>query len=166
MTAMLNPYLQRLWNKSISGQTDLDNATKATIEEATTNGKWESIVYIGVSIDRWRFKPNWNASLFNKICEDQSVTIPSSPATLPSNTKDNILPSSVRAPTPTDLPSTICMLLEYKIKPQLPSTVCSLQAYTSLLCLYFLTRVCMNFLLRASPNDIVTSMNWFYDTSD
>eukprot|EP00536_Pseudo-nitzschia_multiseries_P013814 jgi/Psemu1/36490/gm1.36490_g len=93
--------------KLIRGQTDLDDAARAAVEPAATNGEWESIVFIEVSIDRWRFKPNWNASLFIKIYEDQSVTVPSPPATIPSNTKDSNLPSSVRAPTPTDPPSTV-----------------------------------------------------------
>eukprot|EP00536_Pseudo-nitzschia_multiseries_P005780 jgi/Psemu1/13509/gm1.13509_g len=63
--------------KPIHGQTDLDNAARAaraSVEQATTNGEWESSVFILVSIDCWRFKPNWNASLFNNIYEDQSTT--------------------------------------------------------------------------------------------
>eukprot|EP00536_Pseudo-nitzschia_multiseries_P012953 jgi/Psemu1/33671/gm1.33671_g len=62
-----------------------------------TNTDEEPTVLIELTITDWRFKPNWNASLFNKIYEDQSVIIPSSPATSPSNaSKDNVLPSSFR----------------------------------------------------------------------
>eukprot|EP00536_Pseudo-nitzschia_multiseries_P013915 jgi/Psemu1/36853/gm1.36853_g len=74
--------------------TELDAAAKHTIQ---TNNDEEPTVLIELTITHWRFKPNWNASLFNKIYENQSVIIPSSPATIPSDTsKDNVLPSSFR----------------------------------------------------------------------
>eukprot|EP00536_Pseudo-nitzschia_multiseries_P017616 jgi/Psemu1/51759/gm1.51759_g len=74
--------------------TEFDAAAKHAIQ---TNTDEEPTVLIEFTITHWRFKPNWNASLFNKIYEDQSVIIPSSPATIPSNTsKDNVLRSSFR----------------------------------------------------------------------
>eukprot|EP00536_Pseudo-nitzschia_multiseries_P018141 jgi/Psemu1/54296/gm1.54296_g len=74
--------------------TEFDAAAKHAIQ---TNTDEEPTVLIELTITHWRFRPDWNASLFNKIYEDQSVIIPSSPATIPSNTsKDNVLPSSFR----------------------------------------------------------------------
>eukprot|EP00536_Pseudo-nitzschia_multiseries_P014095 jgi/Psemu1/37527/gm1.37527_g len=79
---------------------EFDAAAKYAIQ---TNTDEEPTVLIEITITHWRFKPNWNASLFNKVYEDQSVTIPSSPATIPSNTKT----TSFQA-------HTICTPLAYK----------------------------------------------------
>eukprot|EP00536_Pseudo-nitzschia_multiseries_P017795 jgi/Psemu1/52568/gm1.52568_g len=173
--------------KPIRGQTDLDNAARAAVKTATTNGELESIVYLGVSIDRWRFKPNWNASLFNKIYEDQSVIIPSSPATIPSHTKDNVLPSkdnvlpsSVRAPTPTDLPSTVCTPTAYcwassasgecllpanvHFPARPPLSDAHLHEYL-VVCLTKRHHDALKIKLYHLHANVL-SMNWFYDTFD
>eukprot|EP00536_Pseudo-nitzschia_multiseries_P010918 jgi/Psemu1/27387/gm1.27387_g len=77
--------------KRMRRKPEFDAAAKHVIQ---TNTDEEPTVFIELTITHWRFRPNWNASLFNKY-EDQSVIIPSSPATIPSNTsKDNVLPSS------------------------------------------------------------------------
>eukprot|EP00536_Pseudo-nitzschia_multiseries_P001736 jgi/Psemu1/3957/gm1.3957_g len=78
--------------KRMQDTTEFDAAAKHAIQ---TNTDEEPTVLLELTITHWRFRPNWNASLFNKIYEDQSVIIPSSPATIPSDTsKDNVLPSS------------------------------------------------------------------------
>eukprot|EP00536_Pseudo-nitzschia_multiseries_P008525 jgi/Psemu1/20603/gm1.20603_g len=78
--------------KRMQYTTEFDAAAKHAIH---TNTDEKPTVLIELPITHWRFRPNWNASLFNKIYEDQSVIIPSSPATIPSDTsKDNVLPSS------------------------------------------------------------------------
>eukprot|EP00536_Pseudo-nitzschia_multiseries_P017347 jgi/Psemu1/50518/gm1.50518_g len=78
--------------KRMQYTTEFDAAAKHAIQ---TNTDEEPTVLIELTITHWRFKPNWNASLFNKIYEDQSVIMTSSPVTIPSNTsKDNVLPSS------------------------------------------------------------------------
>eukprot|EP00536_Pseudo-nitzschia_multiseries_P017749 jgi/Psemu1/52373/gm1.52373_g len=80
--------------KRMRDTTEFDAAAKHAIQ---TNTDEEPTVLIELTITHWRFRPDWNASLFNKIYEDQSVIIPSSPATIPSDTsKDNVLPSSFR----------------------------------------------------------------------
>eukprot|EP00536_Pseudo-nitzschia_multiseries_P011859 jgi/Psemu1/30315/gm1.30315_g len=103
-------------------KTEFDAAAKHAIR---TNTDEEPTVLIELTLIHWRFKPNWNASLFNKIYEDQSVIIPSSPATIPSNTsKDNVLPPSssrnlfMQAYTG-DPPSTTAKLLPVQPRTQL-----------------------------------------------
>eukprot|EP00536_Pseudo-nitzschia_multiseries_P017259 jgi/Psemu1/70139/estExt_Genemark1.C_14570003 len=151
--------------KPIRGQTNLNNAARAAVKAATTNGEWESIVCIGVSIDRWSFKPNWNASLFNKIYEDQSATIASSPATVPSNTKDNILPSLVRGPTPMDLPNMVHTPLWYWASfAWLPLSDTHLHGYL-VVCLT--KRHCNALKIKLYHlHANILSMNWFYGPSD
>eukprot|EP00536_Pseudo-nitzschia_multiseries_P019333 jgi/Psemu1/60171/gm1.60171_g len=104
--------------------TEFDAAAKHAIH---TNTDEEPTVLIELTITHWRFKPNWNASLFNKIYEDQSVIIPSSPATIPSNTsKDNVLPSSSRdlfmQAYTGDTPSTTAKLLPVRTTDSIVDT--------------------------------------------
>eukprot|EP00536_Pseudo-nitzschia_multiseries_P013201 jgi/Psemu1/34401/gm1.34401_g len=73
--------------------TEFDAAAKHAIH---TNTDEEPTVLIELTITHWRFKPNWNASLFNKIYEDKSVIPPSSPVvseTLPVPSHPTIVPS-------------------------------------------------------------------------
>eukprot|EP00536_Pseudo-nitzschia_multiseries_P006487 jgi/Psemu1/15430/gm1.15430_g len=94
-------------------KTEFDAAAKHAIQ---TNTDGEPTVLIELTITHWRFRRDWNASLFNKIYEDQSVILPSSPAPIPSDTNnDNVLPSSFRTLSmqayARDPPSTTAKLL-------------------------------------------------------
>eukprot|EP00536_Pseudo-nitzschia_multiseries_P018322 jgi/Psemu1/55068/gm1.55068_g len=94
-------------------KTEFDAAAKHAIQ---TNTDGEPTVLIELTITHWRFRRDWNASLFNKIYEDQSVILPSSPAPIPSDTNnDNVFPSSFRTLSmqayARDPPSTTAKLL-------------------------------------------------------